>query len=70
MDHLMAQVKAMDSQRSKEFSSYQKANKYQIFLSNLNDNRTKNGFKLNENSPNIIALKDTDYSFSSRKKQK
>ena len=60
----------MDSQRSKEFSSYQKANKYQIFLSNLNDIRTKNGFKLNENSPNIIALKDTDYSFSSRKKQK
>lgn len=66
----MEEVKIMDSQRSKELKNCQKTNKYQVFLSTLNGNVSKNEFKLGDTSPNLISYKDSEFCFSSRKKQK
>lgn len=66
----MTEVKIMDSQRSNELKNCQKTNKYQVFLSTLNGNASKNEFKLGEKSPNLIAFKDSEFCLSSRKKQK
>lgn len=66
----MEEVKIMDSQRSKELKNCQNTNKYQVFLSTLNGNSSKNECKLGDKSPNLISYKDSDFCFSSRKKQK